>query len=839
MYYKKNVDYVELLWEDITYQIDNRGYKKQDKMYYPRFTKVIIHHFLTKDKTLSKRKKIGMHTSRDDYLINTLRFMSAKEESQINGARLPKSMTSHDMRESKAYKTYLAMIHELYLQRRVKRLAKKSTNAPTGGIDSLSEVALTEEAQYEEVRKKSLRDFHKTHPSGSGIATKIFPSGAKIKPCVTNKGTGAKLGVPDVTEEESSSDRESDSGDENTQSDNKKGSDFEHETDENEMCSKSNQEENEEENEEEKDDEFVKTSSISIDDEDETSDESKFEEKLKEGNDAEMINLQQRNENPEIILNQVIEDAHVTLSTVTKKTEVPVTSSSHSSDLASKFLNFSDIPYTDAKIISPMDVHVHREVPSIQPPILLTVPASVITESSPTSTTVIPQSLPSFTPPPQQSTPTPPPTTEATNHEDSNFSPLMIKRMVTESLEHAVLAMVSSQPKSTYEAAASLTEFKLKKILTDKMDESQSYLIVAEHKEFYDGLIKSYDLDKSIFSTYDKVYSLKRSQKEKDKDEDPSAGSDRGLKKRMTRKDAKSTLGLKTKELASGSSKGAKSQSKSFRKSVQSEELEFKVVDFDMPQDQEENMGNDDEEPKRQVASRSDWFTKPKQPEDHTDPDWNTFHGYARGLESTHDVYSTKRILAVTRVEVMRKHGYGYLREIELQRADNNLYTFKEGDFPIRHINDIEDMLIIIVQNRVKDLQLGFESCQKKINVTKPHTTRPDIRKKDTYTPYQDPQGFIYIDTQRRNRLMRSDKLYKFSNGTSTRLPTSLDDITKNIRMEYLPQRRWSSLEKKRAHIMIMAIDKQLKERRMMMSFEKFVCGRHYGTNLWLFQRTI
>ncbi|GJZ66296.1 hypothetical protein Tco_0622992 [Tanacetum coccineum] len=48
-------------------------------MYYPRFTKVIIHYFLTKDKTVSWRNKIGMHTSRDDYLINTLRFVSANE----------------------------------------------------------------------------------------------------------------------------------------------------------------------------------------------------------------------------------------------------------------------------------------------------------------------------------------------------------------------------------------------------------------------------------------------------------------------------------------------------------------------------------------------------------------------------------------------------------------------------------------------------------------------------------------------------------------------------------------------------------------------------------------
>ncbi|GJU61646.1 hypothetical protein Tco_1243481 [Tanacetum coccineum] len=175
-----------------------------------------------------------------------------------------------------------------------------------------------------------------------------------------------------------------------------------------------------------------------------------------------------------------------------------------------------------------------------------------------------------------------------------------------------------------------------------------------------------------------------------------------------------------------------------------------------------------------------------------------TFYGYARGLESSHDVYSTKRILAVTQVDIMRKRGYGYLREIEVRRADNDLHTFKKGDFPRLHINDIEDMLLLIfqnrltnllgddvsdfaialrmftrsmvIQNRFEDLQLGVKSYQKKINVTKPETTRPGLRNKDPYTPYQDPQGFIYVDNKRRNRLMRSEELYKFSDMTLIRL---------------------------------------------------------------------
>ncbi|GKB49234.1 hypothetical protein Tco_0899987 [Tanacetum coccineum] len=58
----------------------------------------------------------------------------------------------------------------------------------------------------------------------------------------------------------------------------------------------------------------------------------------------------------------------------------------------------------------------------------------------------------------------------------SDFANHVIEKNVTESLEAAVLVRSSSQPKSTYEAAASLFEFELKKILLDKMEESKSHL---------------------------------------------------------------------------------------------------------------------------------------------------------------------------------------------------------------------------------------------------------------------------------------------------------------------------------------------------------------------------
>nr|GEY03302.1 hypothetical protein [Tanacetum cinerariifolium] len=142
--------------------IENRAYKNQEKLYYPRFTKVIIYYLLTQNKTVSWRNKIGVHTSKDDYLINTLRFFTIKEATQIYGPILPESLTSPEMKETIAYKTYLVFAtgatppkkarkfkkpaspqlttvsvspeEPTKKLKRVKRSVKKSSKAPAGGV---------------------------------------------------------------------------------------------------------------------------------------------------------------------------------------------------------------------------------------------------------------------------------------------------------------------------------------------------------------------------------------------------------------------------------------------------------------------------------------------------------------------------------------------------------------------------------------------------------------------------------------------------------------------------------------------------------------------------------
>ncbi|GJS34630.1 hypothetical protein Tco_0533012 [Tanacetum coccineum] len=116
---------------------------------------------------------------------------------------------------------------------------------------------------------------------------------------------------------------------------------------------------------------------------------------------------------------------------------------------------------------------------------------------------------------------------------------------------------------------------------------------------------------------------------------------------------------------------------------------------------------------------------------------------------------------------------------------------------------------------------------------------KSDITKMTPYTAYNNPQGMIYLDKFKRNRLMHSDELYKFSDETLTSVRRVLHDIASSLRMDYLPKRRWSKLDRKRSRIMIKAIDQQLFERRLMRNLEKFVGGRDYGNDLRLLERAI
>ncbi|GJR10359.1 DNA-directed DNA polymerase [Tanacetum coccineum] len=177
---------------------------------------------------------------------------------------------------------------------------------------------------------------------------------------------------------------------------------------------------------------------------------------------------------------------------------------------------------------------------------------------------------------------------------------------------------------------------------------------------------------------------------------------------------------------------------------------------------------------------------------------------------------------------VMEKFGLkqlGFMEWIEVHALASKGKR-KASNTLLRHLT------IIINLMQVEDLQLGVKSYQKKLNLTKPDTFRSNLRNKTEYTSHSDPYGIIYVDQFKRKRLMRADELHKFSDGTVNDVRTALHDIDVGIRMEYMPMRKLSNLDKKRARVMVHDIDKQLYQRRLMWNLELFVGGRIYEKDL-------
>ncbi|GKD50041.1 hypothetical protein Tco_1279017, partial [Tanacetum coccineum] len=59
-----------------------------------------------------------------------------------------------------------------------------------------------------------------------------------------------------------------------------------------------------------------------------------------------------------------------------------------------------------------------------------------------------------------------------------------------------------------------------------------------------------------------------------------------------------------------------------------------------------------------------------------------------------------------TSLKIMKWYDYGHLDEIEVRREDQQLYKFKECDFSRLRLQDIEDMLLLLFQQKLTNLTI-------------------------------------------------------------------------------------------------------------------------------------
>nr|GFB10827.1 hypothetical protein [Tanacetum cinerariifolium] len=372
-----------------------------------------------------------------------------------------------------------------------------------------------------------------------------------------------------------------------------------------------------------------------------------------------------------------------------------------------------------------------------------------------------------------------------------------IEESVNAQLEAKVLTRSFNSSRTSYAVTADLTEMELKKILIEKMEGNKSIQRSDEQRNLYKALVDAYGADKNILESYGDTTILKRRH---------SARSDRGSKRRRE--------GGEHESASTPSEPATKSASSLTELEYHLEEV-YKAttdqLDWVNPEGQQyprnllqplplilDNRGrrvipfehfiNNDLECLRGGASswkyttsvtktkaadyghikwiedlvpRTMWIQEPLNYDKHalwgvSHWGWKRqqFYGFVVNWASALDVYSKRRIIAVTDLKIVEWHNYKHLDWISVRHDDDKIYKFKEGDFNRLRLQDIKDMLLLLVQWKLSNLTVE--------------------------------ERFAF------NVSLRID-------GTLNDVRNALDDHLKEIRMQYLPQAIWRKGDKDRA----------------------------------------
>nr|GEZ08195.1 hypothetical protein [Tanacetum cinerariifolium] len=346
---------------------------------------------------------------------------------------------------------------------------------------------------------------------------------------------------------------------------------------------------------------------------------------------------------------------------------------------------------------------------------------------------------------------------------------------------------------SAIPVAADLSEMELKKILIEKMEGNKSIQRSDEQRNLYKALVDAYEADKIILDSYgETVYLKRRRDDDDDQDEGPSTRSDRGSKRQRE--------GFKPRQASASESAFAEEP---VQTTSQIEEPSHPVFETDFSNFIMNRL-------------RVDTLT----PELLAGPTYELMKGSCTSLIELE--YHLEEVYKATidQLDWVNPEDYGNIKWIEdlvprTMRIQEPIDYDKHALWGVSHWGrkymllllvqgklsnlTVEERLAfnvslmmftrsIVIQRRMEDLQLGVKTYQKRLNLTKPDMYRSDMKRREAYTAYSNPRGFIYQNKDKKNRLMRIDELHKFSDETLNDVRTTVDDRLKGIRMQYLPQ---------------------------------------------------
>ncbi|GJT88832.1 hypothetical protein Tco_1070549 [Tanacetum coccineum] len=621
MFYRENVDSPELIWEDFAFQIDHKKEKKsrRETMPFPRFTKVIINHFLKQHKSLSNLKYQHYHTIKDDGIVSKLKFVRIGEDYHEYRLAIPDVMLNDTIVQLESYEMFIKYStgqippkksrgkgsqgnktvdvsqetidvseeHCFRVSRSTRSVVIQDTpSSPKPKLDAskpkLKGVqSLTPKEQEVADVMQALKESKKTssrQPStgGSSEGTSRIPGvldESTVISATSSKGTGTK---PGVTDEEKVSTEEKVIL--------KWGSEQESKYSEEDL----NKEEeidwiDSKEDDEKKDDtDDDKSIDLEMTDDEETDDEVlQGKEQVNDDEDEEMTNaeVEDSRKGDAKISNVAKVDVEKTdeVKDDSKKVELPPTSSSLSVSLGfgDQFLKLSSDTSltgtvkdtTDAEISSLLEIKIQSEVPHIQSLSVLKVPMSVISEPSVLT--------------PEQETPSAAPITTLLLHLSPSYHLYLHNKQQHQSLQHQSQPMLQPSPLLFLNPMHSLALATLK---------SQAPTVFEQYLGSKIGDYLQKVLQRHTANLIQK-YSVKlapEKHNDDDDDEDPPAGPNQGkkTKRRRTKELESSKKPSSTKETPKGKalSKGSKTGKSTSAKEPVEEPIAEVTLDWNNPE---------------------------------------------------------------------------------------------------------------------------------------------------------------------------------------------------------------------------------------------------------------
>nr|GEW65663.1 hypothetical protein [Tanacetum cinerariifolium] len=380
-------------------------------------------------------------------------------------------------------------------------------------------------------------------------------------------------------------------------------------------------------------------------------------------------------------------------------------------------------------------------------------------------------------------------------------------------------------------------EYDLKSALYQTVHKNKSFNRNLANHAFYHALMEALIEDENAMDkgVADTVKNHKRQHDDDNDDDDddnddkdPSAGPNQGKKIKRRR----------TKE--SESSKKTSTTGETSKVNIAGEDM---VCDDDQPQVTSK--------PKTYNNLNQDWFKQPSRPPT-PNPKWNKRQVVLDEPEHLRPTYNLLKGTCTNNIEL--KYNFQECFNALTEKLD---WNNPEGDhYPLLLVqtsspaSDIIDFIVplhmftrsLIIKRRVEDIQLGVESYQKKLNITAPQKTFPEIKLKELHTPSYKPPGVIYEDLNKHNRVIRTDELYKFLDGT---LETVRDELHHRILdfplgcNDEMSRRKWMAIDNNRLDLMVELIDKQIRKRWITQNLKRLVSAPKLKMDYKLMTRTV